>query len=81
MALVYESQPPGRMGRAVAIAEQLRQELQTLSDDCWQDDNTVRLTPQLAELRQLIDSVALLQEPLNEISAAAIDTTPLRGSY
>lgn len=80
MPLVHEPQAPGRIDRAVAIAEELLQELKALSDDCWLDDNCVQLTPELAELRQLIDSVALLQEPLNEISAA-VDTAPPRGSY
>lgn len=63
-------QLPYRMHRAASKLQRLHQELLELCDDCWADENTVRLSPALSDLRELIDSAALLQEPLNQLSAA-----------
>lgn len=63
-------QLPWRIHRAAEHINQIKAELQLLSDDCWEDDRTVRLSPPLQELRELIDAVQLLQDPLNEIHAA-----------
>lgn len=63
-------QLPYRMHRVAEHVKQLQQELRELSADCWEDDDTVRLSPPLEELRELIDAVHLLQDPLNEINAA-----------
>ncbi|MGA0021074.1 hypothetical protein [Vulcanococcus sp.] len=67
---ITAEQLPDRLHLAACRAQELAEQLKELTDDCWADDNTVRLSPPLQELRELIDSVALLQQPLNELSAA-----------
>lgn len=59
-----------QLGRAIDQVEELRQLLSQISDSCWTEAQTVALRPDLRDVRQLIDQVALLSDPIQELVAA-----------
>lgn len=59
-----------RLGQAIDQVEELRALLSQINDSCWTEAQTVALRPDLKDVRELIDQVALLNNPIQELVAA-----------
>jgi hypothetical protein len=59
-----------QLSRAIDQVEELRQFLAQINDSCWTETQTVALRPDLGDVRELIDQVALLSNSIQELVAA-----------